>query len=329
MSSQSGILATKELLDTLNDSEDSSGLAIFTAKISADSTVVERDGSFNSVEQLQKNLNSDPLYIFVKNPSDNLYVFASYVPDGSPVRAKMLYASTKNTLIRQVGSNSIGKQLLFTEAQEVRDILDDSRPSQNAVLTESEKVNIQIAQQQQKMKLAQHFPNGKKLVSQTNGAPSQLSFEVDSKGFSISSILNKYNAVSFTIDLSNEQIHIASKENVDSPYALRITAENPSYTIFKNGSLHYFIYSCPSGSKVKDRMVYASNRAGFVNYLTNEEKLAFAKIIEIGEPSELEVSLISSSSEEEQKRQTALEKSESKPKFNRPSGPGRRSKPTL
>ena len=44
------------------------------------------------------------------------------MPDSSPVRGKMLYASTKNTLIRQIGSNSIGKQAHLTDAEQLLDL---------------------------------------------------------------------------------------------------------------------------------------------------------------------------------------------------------------
>lgn len=328
MSSQSGIVADKALLDSINNVDGRDGVAIITANISTDSTAVTKGDTFHTLEQLQRSLGSEPLYILVKDlKKGNVpYIFVSYVPDASPVRAKMLYASTKNTLVRQIGSNSIGKQLLFTEPSEIKDILEEKDSVENGVLSESERANLEIAQQQQRMKLSQHYPSGRKLVSQTNGTPKQLAFDVSSNGMPISSLFKENNVVSFKIDLASEEIEVASTAKIGSPSELHISTEHPSYTLYKNGSLFYFIYSCPSGSKVKDRMVYASNRSGFVSHLTDDEKIAFAKVIEIGEPSELELSLISSSSEDEQRQKEALENSSIKPKFNRPSGPGRRSK---
>lgn len=331
MSAQSGILADPDLLKSLNEANDrSSGsdeLIIVTAGVSDDSRVVKFQNKYNSLSALQSDLTSKPLYVFIKDLSKDPehYYFVSYVPDSSNVRSKMLYASTKNTLVRQIGTNSIGKQLLLTEPEDFIDILNDDTNNSSA-LTESERANIEISHQQQKMKLAQNYAGGRRLVSQTNGTPKSLAFDVSSGTSSISDLLNEYNVVSFKINMENEQIQAAAHANIGTPDDLQIITDHPSYTIYKNGTLNYFIYSCPSGSKVKDRMVYASNRSGFITHLQDQEHLAFAKILEIGEPEELELSLLSKSSEEEQAEEDASAGSASASKFNRPRGPTRKRK---
>lgn len=332
MSAQSGILAHPDLLKSLNEPNNGSAgsdkLIIVTAGISDDSTVVKFENKYDSLSALQSDLTSKPLYVFIKDLSKDPehYHFVSYVPDDSHVRSKMLYASTKNTLVRQIGTNSIGKQLLLTEPEDFADILEDDTANHSSVLTESERANIEISHQQQKMKLAQNYLGGRKLVSQTNGTPKSLIFDVNADASSIADLLNEYNVVSFKINMENEQIQAAAHANIGTPNDLQIITDHPSYTIYKNGTLYYFIYSCPSGSKVKDRMVYASNRSGFIAHLQDQEHLAFAKILEIGEPEELELSLLSKSSEEEQAEEDASVGSASAPKFNRPRGPARKRK---
>ncbi len=42
-----------------------------------------------------------------------------------------------------------------------------------------------------------------------------------------------------------------------------------------------FIYTCPSGSKVKERMVYASSRAGVLAAARNEAGLAVVETVRV------------------------------------------------
>lgn len=325
MSTQSGIVADQNLLDSLSEVKDS-GIVVITAKISDDSTAVQLDKKYGSLKEAASDLGSAPLYVFVKGVlgEGGQYYFVSYVPDSSPVRSKMLYASTKNTLVRQIGTNSIGKQALLTDANELLELPSEKEAQDDSALTESERADIEISQQQQRLRSSALYPGGRQLVSQTNGSPQSLAFEITSGGSSLEELLRSYNVLTFKIDMATEHIQVASKDKITSPKDLKITSEHPSYVIYRNGSLDYFIYSCPSGSKVKDRMVYASNRSGFLSRLQDEHNLKFARVVEIGEPDELELSLISCASAEEQAQEEANSQSSSATKFNRPKGPARK-----
>lgn len=331
MSNQSGISAEQALLDTLGSSEfGPNGLIIVTGKISDNSQAVEFKNRFNSVEELQSSLREDPVYVFIKDQSSSKpyqYHFISYIPDTSHVRLKMLYASTKNTLVRQIGTNSINKQVLYTEPNEFLENLEDNGSDSHAVLSDRERSSLAINEQQRELKLSQQL-RGHALVSQTDGAPNSLAFDVISGDSSISDKLNQNNVISFRIDSANEKVQVLNETSIIAPEDLNLIVDHPSYTIYKNGELFYFIYSCPSGSKVKDRMLYASNRTGFINYLKDNEKMNFAKVLEIGEPDDLEISLISQSSESEQKAASAAdeESTNSSQRFNKPRGPARKRK---
>ncbi|QLL31317.1 hypothetical protein HG536_0B01800 [Torulaspora globosa] len=325
MSNQSGILADQNLLDLLSNPDSNEVFAI-TAQISKDATAVQFSAKYSSLEQVIDNLAEEPLYVFIRGTLEDpkQYHFISYVPDSSPVRSKMLYASTKNTLVRQIGTSGIGRQSLLTDASELLQVVDERNAQEASVLTESEKADIEIAQQQQRLKASEYYPNGRKLVSQTDGVPKSLAFRVKTGEGSIAELMKNYNVISFRIDLASEQIQVAAKYNIDSPRKVEIVEDHPSYVIYRNGSLYYFIYCCPSGSKVRDRMVYASNRAGFIKHLKDEDHLELAKIIEIGDPEELELSSLSPSTPEALAAEDAESKSASDVKFSRPKGPTRK-----
>lgn len=335
MSNQSGIIADQQLLNVLNTTtvSESTRVLIITAKLSKDNTVVEINEQYDNFAQLQKDLdNEQPYYIFIKddNIDDKHYNFISYVPDNAPVRSKMLYASTKNTIIRQIGTNLIDQQILCTDLDELNEFItkDNNATKKTGVvddnlLTESERIELEIAQQQREFK---QQTRGQPLVSQTNGISGQLSFNVITDN-SLVEDLKVDNVLSFHID--NEQVKILKKYNISKADDIIISQEHPSYTVYRNNELFYFIYACPSGSKVKQRMIYASNKSGFIKYLQDLEHINFKKVIEIGEPNELEISLISFGTDDaiqDKNEQLEAEQKNNTLKFSKPKGPTRRRK---
>ncbi|CAI6520128.1 Twf1p [Saccharomyces cerevisiae x Saccharomyces kudriavzevii VIN7] len=329
MSTQSGIAADQALLDSLNENLSASGTVIVIAKISPDSTSVHQLKVTHDLDQLIQLASQDkePLYIFYKSQGAAKYFFVSFIPDGSPVRSRMLYASTKNTLARQVGSNSLStEQPLITDAQDLADLKDfcSDRPvAQNKPLTQDEKMQIEINKQQALLRKN----NSIKLVSQDSASPSTLTFRVSSEK-PVKDIFSNdgKNLIIFQIDPSDETIQIVQLETCPSVDALRIDLPGPSYAIFKHLDSNFFIYSCPSGSKVKDRMIYASNKNGFINYLKNDQKITFRKIVEIGDFVELDKSSLSATNEEDGPDQgSALDQQNNGSlRFNKPKGPLRK-----
>lgn len=59
-----------------------------------------------------------PLYIILRNPSqqENSLTAITYVPDHAPVRSKTLFASTRLTLVRELGAEKFSAQVFATEA---------------------------------------------------------------------------------------------------------------------------------------------------------------------------------------------------------------------
>lgn len=61
------------------------------------------------------------------------WVFYSYVPDAAPVRSKMLYASSRATLVRVLGDDHIALSIFATDK-----VLSLTRMMQGRLLTSSE-----------------------------------------------------------------------------------------------------------------------------------------------------------------------------------------------
>ncbi|SCU82161.1 LADA_0C03422g1_1 [Lachancea dasiensis] len=321
MSSQSGITADVALLDKVGSLlENSSVGAVVIAEISSDYTTVQLHSTLSNLQELQKftSNNAGPFYLFIRDESG--IVFVSYVPEHSAVRAKMLYASTKNTVLRQLGSNHISKQILLSSPAELvpTSWSSDTFSDNNAPLTEAEQISATISRQQESAR------GGRQLVSQTGGTSHTLSFKIAS-GDPISKLLEIYNLVVFSINLAEEQVEVMDKIDVSAtsevPKVLKVG--HPTYNVYKTeeNKVH-FIYSCPSGSKVKERMLYASNKSGFIKHLSEVDGLVMQSISEIGDPDELELSRLI-----DQPTPAAQDTASGAPdrlKFDRPRRPGRR-----
>ncbi len=102
-----------------------------------------------------------------------------------------------------------------------------------------------------------------------------------------------------------------------------ISATEPRYTFFRykhtlegaEQSPVVFIYTCPSGSRIKERMVYASMKQGFLAAASSTLGTETVKKLEASSPSEITVATL-----EEEFRP----KLEQKQGFSRPKKPGKR-----
>ena len=89
------------------------------------------------------------------------------------------------------------------------------------------------------------------------------------------------------INVSTETIELACISTTPdaSDLASAISDTEPRYTFFKythtlSGSEEspiVFMYTCPSGSKIKERMVYASTKQGFITGAEKEFGIEVAK----------------------------------------------------
>ncbi|KAL8720766.1 MAG: hypothetical protein Q9181_007854, partial [Wetmoreana brouardii] len=123
----------------------------------------------------------------------------------------------------------------------------------------------------------------------------------------------------------NEVIQLAgTSEEMDvQGLATTISDAEPRYSFFRytheveGEQVHpiIFIYTCPSASKVKERMIYASMKRTVIETASNEGGFEIAKKLEASSPKEITPEMIS---EEFQPKQ------EVKQGFARPKRPGKR-----
>lgn len=406
MSTQSGITISSQLNDAYKNLSTNSALII---KLSSDFTELIPDqiitGSDNTTsttkditilepifEKLINQISQEfphPSYIVISYNSNQYFI--SFIPDIAPIKQKMLYASTKNSLITSLGGNKLIKKFAWTELDELTlnyfiKSIDDDQGSNikkeeeeelNLLLTEDE-ITLQKLNNLSLYSTTNHHHHGfkKKLPSMTNDDGSttgsgnadqdilykftpelteQLQSIIEnSSPESSNDNDNKKSLISFNIDTTKELLTLKSIDTQIEINQLIDTLNNhtssrisPQYILYNYqiGKLA-FIYSCPSGSSVKDRMIYASFKNSLINHLnqliksTNiDDDIIIDKNIEVGDLDEIELSQLqdanelihdtntngnnNSSSNSLSSNNSSLS-SKNGLKFNKPKGPRRR-----
>ncbi|KAF8938093.1 Twinfilin-1 [Dissophora ornata] len=104
------------------------------------------------------------------------------------------------------------------------------------------------------------------------------------------------NFVKLAIDAQNERIDLASEEKITANELVKnIDEELPRFTFFAyehkhNGTAHdslVFMYTCPSKSKIRERMLYSSCRAGVLQAAKDDAGLNVDKKLETTDVSDL------------------------------------------
>lgn len=395
MSTQSGITVSSKLADVFKTKSSSTPIVI---KISSDSTElipaeINNETSTttsisSSIAQLNKYLSQtfpEPAYIsFPYDSSEGnnegnddgnstlaqsqpQKIFISFIPDSAPIKQKMLYASTKNTLLTSLGSSQFAYKFAWTELDEVTEdyltrSINDEKNGENrgvkGLKTEKEEIVENINQQSYYARTGLGFKRElASMSSRTSGSTGDILYAFDEKlklEFENlkESKLEVGTVVIFNINMASEVIELhekINKVNVDgliNKLESNVASLKPSYILYKyEQSKVAFIYTCPSGSSVKDRMVYAASKNSLISHLKNEyfngDDVVLDKNLEVGDLNELEVSELESDFGNEESKQSrgATPSSHSSSslssannqsanntglRFNKPKGPRRR-----
>lgn len=277
----------------------------------------------------------------------------TYVPSTAPVRSKTLFASTRSTLIRELGQEKFSRQVFCTEAHEILDpqewaeregrATSDVSSARDDLLTREERElqGVKRAEDEERhgtsgrdigwgggtgkpggggsVGMKMKLDDGVQQALGSLGEDGQVVQLVRQGPKCLRKLVS--NCVCWTqgIDLPTETIKLRLSESNVAPSKLPsvIPEAEPSYTFYNYPSSGIiFIYTCPASTSVKGRMVYASSRNNVVS-LAKENGLEVSKRIEAGEPEDITESRL----KEEMDPKVEVE---TKSGFARPKRPGRR-----
>jgi twinfilin-like protein len=237
------------------------------------------------------------------------------------VRQKTLFASTRATLIRELGSEKFGETVFLTEREEVLDPAQwDERAGgggasagavqgqQDPGLLSTEERELQAVKRAEEEE--RHGTRGRDLMGEagsggvigartgTGGVRSGVVMKIDDDArAALGDVAAAAGGASglvvqMGIEVSSETLILLGKREGVSvgDVARMIPGDRPSYTFYSVGSGVVFLYVCPGSSKVKERMVYASSRRGLL-HIAEGEGVKVLKRLEAGDPDEVSARL--------------------------------------
>ncbi|KAF8576390.1 actin depolymerizing protein [Ramaria rubella] len=268
-------------------------LAIRDELIVLDSTTPAQGDLSSDLNTLQDLLQHDsPAYVLAKLDDPAQWLAITYVPDSARVRDKMLYASTRATLMKSLGSASFSDSLFATSKA-------DLTPDAYAAHLRHQAAPQPLSAREQAMAdvLAAERKSGSQAgpaarVNHLGGTGVQLAWGEDvvsavgALGHEVASRL-----VVMRIDPSTETLLLSSNSDCAADdVGAALPSSDPSYAFFAWSHPHrdiVLIYSCPSTSPIKHRMLFSS---GLSSVLTTAKALGVpvTRKIETSDPQEVD-----------------------------------------
>ncbi|GAB6021494.1 hypothetical protein CHUAL_004100 [Chamberlinius hualienensis] len=277
------------------------------------------DAVLSFVEEAQ------PCYILYrlddKGDTGYHWLLISWSPDDSPIREKMLYASTKATLKVEFGSAQI-KQELFANTRDEVSLKGFGRQKH------FESAPAPLTAAEEELMLLKNDVNVDIGVDSRHQIVQGLSFPISDDA--IAAIFQmrdrKINYIQLSINTDKEEINLAGNQNTNiNQLAQRVPKDHPRYHLFSFPHTHegdylesvVFIYSMPGCEcTIKERMLYSSCINPLLDVIQNRIGVEIIKRIQISEGEELTKEFLT-----EELHPTV---SIFKQKFEKPKGPANR-----
>ncbi|KAF4578506.1 actin-binding proteins ADF family protein [Pleurotus pulmonarius] len=350
MSATSGIGISQELVDEFSNAVDTKVIRFIKVSIQNESLVhdesIQGAGTFQDDLAMLQNVVEDntPAYILgrLDDPPAE-WIAISYVPDSAKVRDKMLYASTRASLMKSLGSTLFTDSLFATSKD---DLTTDSYAAHRRHVNapkplsarEQEMEDIKAAEREASGGIYEgsrarknHLGNDSVGMKWEDGVTEAIEALGAGQGCSL---------LVFTINVtsSSEKLHLHSSSDITvDQLRSSILPSDPCFALFAWPRVQreiYWIYSCPSNSPVKNRMLYSS--CSLATFLAAKALLSSyptstvaSRKIETSDPQELDEAFLVSYLDLDTAAAAAsivpshADTGEKKP-FARPRGPGRR-----
>ncbi|KAL4903267.1 hypothetical protein BDW74DRAFT_53826 [Aspergillus multicolor] len=309
---QSGISVSQELHDAFSRFASDTSIFCLPVTITAErltplSTLPFSgygDNTFYaSLSQLSSVLEpKTPMYLLFRRSGSTL-IALTYIPSNAGVRAKTLFASTRATLVRELGSEKFSQTIFATDEEEVvgEKAWKERDAEKNGTSASGYRREDLMSEKERELEAVRKAEEAGR--SGTPGrdigiggsfarGPSRMKIEMqvdeDAKGALAG--LQQGGLVQVAIDVPTETLKLAAAESgVDANSVQNhISTSSPRYTFYHypDSDAVIFVYTCPSGSSIKERMLYASSRM-YALQVAEEQGLKVSKKIEAGTSDEV------------------------------------------
>ncbi|KAL2385070.1 hypothetical protein RJZ90_001533 [Blastomyces dermatitidis] len=296
-----------------------------------------------------------PIYLILRrNAGSNALIALTYIPSTSPVRAKTLFASTRATLVRELGSEKFASTIFAADAEEVLDAAvwkerdadrnaatggaaDDNEAEsrrEDLMGKKERELNEVRRQEEQARSMTRRDVGIGGTIGRGNGnGESELHIGIgNGVKEAFQQVRESGSVIRLTIDVPTETLTLISTESNVEPDSISnlISDSKAQYTFYyyPDPKAVIFIYTCPSGSVIKERLLHASSRNDVVKlavlqgvevahkvpmiHVKNNEGVTF---IEASEPTDITPGSLA--------EQVNPRKEEVRQTFARPKRPGR------
>ncbi|KAG5917690.1 hypothetical protein E4U42_007158 [Claviceps africana] len=304
---QSGISASQELqaeFNSLLSSSTTFGLIVGIEKESLVPTATlpwTSDSFADNLAHVQGHLQADAaLYLVLKRHAEEPRLVAvTYVPDSAPVRQKMLFASTRLALVRELGSEHFRETIFANSAEELTGRgfeKHDAHSKLAAPLTEEEQTLGEVKRAEQEAGSGTgsreiHLSKSFAMPMAEDALAALRELNVDG-GRTV--VMLKINAEKESVELVDESPRPSSIGELSSV----ISHTEPRFTLFKYKHTHkgteqcpiLFFYTCPAtpGAKsIKNRMLYPLMKRAVLDMAEKEAGLRLERKFEVEEPGEM------------------------------------------
>ncbi|KAJ3474841.1 hypothetical protein NLG97_g9671 [Lecanicillium saksenae] len=306
---QSGISASQELHEQFSSLLSSSSTFALLVGIEKESLVpiasVPSASSFSSdLNSLQSHIKPNAaLYAIIRRYDAAPKLAAvTYVPDAAPVRQKMLFASTRLTLTRELGLEHFRESLFFTLPDEFTEAgfkKADAHAKLEAPLTEEERTLGEVKRAEQEAGAG----TGTREIHLSKSLAMPVSEDAiaalkDMQGSRAVTML-KINPATEAVELVPE----SPNPNSISELSQAISSTEPRFTFYRYKHTHngeeqsplLFFYTCPAsaGAKsIKNRMMYPLMKRAVLTIADQTAGLTIEKKFEVEETSEVTEQLV-------------------------------------
>jgi len=303
---QSGISASQELQAQFNSMLENPAIFGVTITIEKESlvpveTLQSKSSSFSdNLASLQPFVKSDAaLYaILRRHDSAPQFLAITYVPDEAPVRQKMLFAATRLTLVRELGTEHFRETIFATNKEELTVAgfeKHEAHTKLEAPLTEEERTlgEVKRVEQEAGSGTGQREIHLSKNLNMPVEEDALAAIKEMGENGSRSVVMLKINPETERVELVPESPSPSSITDL----VKAISPSEPRFTFYRYKHTHngaeqspvLFFYTCPAGStkSIKHRMMYPLMKRAVVTVAETEAGLTLEKKFEVEEPSEI------------------------------------------
>ncbi|KAJ3289217.1 Twinfilin-1 [Rhizoclosmatium sp. JEL0117] len=326
MSLSGGITATQDLVSSFAAANNPTDLSVFSLSVGVvDSALVQvgttnSSGSFEAdFDQVASESGTNPVFVLVRIEAEK-WLLVQYVPDTASVRDKMLYASSKAALIRDLGA------LYFVDSMHVSSKQEFSFKGYKAHLAHKQAASPLTEKELELQSLKLTETTADIGISTRKEIASGVGFAFSKDAEDAFGQLNNnvLNLVALSIDTATETLVLSTTSASATPSTLQtlLPESEPLFVFYKNASPQgtLFFYICPPSAKVKSRMLFSSSRATTLEHVEKNLAVEIGKKIELDSASEIDDALVLEAIEPPKADVLASAKSA----FKKPSRPGKK-----